>query len=416
MIAEIPCDFSKQSYCNLPGSIYPWHAVRRFVHENQGLMKRMYGDVRHISILRSEIKNNDIDVDDIENAAARYSRDGHRRSSKLLHVSDISYGNLRNNEVMKEPHFRPLVSTITPVSTAATKPTTFNTTPIEAIPKLTTTVASTFRETNTTTSLPKDLNRTTVKPNNVQVTETEKKFTKNEITSSEGSKPIFDEQKIQQEKPLLKLEDAKLSDTKSADEKKQKEKATDNDNNEISLASNSVYEPVLSREEVLSQENIQIVESPNLGLRSSTMGPTNHLDPISTILRVATTEKSVNTIPSSATLQRRTESLQILEIISSFSRRNETIHKPPVHTKLVPNNKPLKNNTTPTPTNSSPREPTELFPNITATLLSGETLRKPVSLEAIATIASVKPVLRDGQLFQDTVQKDPILIGNGRGV
>lgn len=78
MIRMIPCDLSVQAYCNMPGNAYPWNAVRRFVHENQGLMKRMYGDVRHISVLRNEIVNNDIDEENIREATARYS--GARRS------------------------------------------------------------------------------------------------------------------------------------------------------------------------------------------------------------------------------------------------------------------------------------------------------------------------------------------------
>lgn len=88
LLRTIPCDLSRQAYCNLPGNMYPWNAVRRFVHENQGLMKRMYGDVRHISVLRTEINNNDIDVNDAEEAAARYSRSGWKRN-KYIH-SDSS--------------------------------------------------------------------------------------------------------------------------------------------------------------------------------------------------------------------------------------------------------------------------------------------------------------------------------------
>lgn len=84
LLRAIPCDLSLQAYCNLPGNMYPWNAVRRFVHENQGLMKRMYGDVRHISVLRTEINNNDIDVNDAEETAARYSRAGWKRN-KYIH-------------------------------------------------------------------------------------------------------------------------------------------------------------------------------------------------------------------------------------------------------------------------------------------------------------------------------------------
>lgn len=55
-----PCDLAHQSYCTSAGSLYPWHAVRRFIRENQGLMRRMYGDERHIAVLRAELETNDI--------------------------------------------------------------------------------------------------------------------------------------------------------------------------------------------------------------------------------------------------------------------------------------------------------------------------------------------------------------------
>lgn len=35
--------------------------MRRFVFENHGLMKRMYGEQRHFSVLRAEIDTNDLD-------------------------------------------------------------------------------------------------------------------------------------------------------------------------------------------------------------------------------------------------------------------------------------------------------------------------------------------------------------------
>lgn len=90
---NLPCDFKRQNWCTVPGSAYPWqvnhklhekkiqvsvwilmnfvigdyrHAVRRFVQENQGLMRRMYGDERHISVLRAEIENNDVDESEID--------------------------------------------------------------------------------------------------------------------------------------------------------------------------------------------------------------------------------------------------------------------------------------------------------------------------------------------------------------
>lgn len=58
---EPPCDLGRQGWCAVAGSAYPWHAVRRFIRENQGLMKRMYGEERHIAVLRAELMNNDIE-------------------------------------------------------------------------------------------------------------------------------------------------------------------------------------------------------------------------------------------------------------------------------------------------------------------------------------------------------------------
>lgn len=62
-----PCDLIKESYCTSAGNQYPWHAVRRFIRENQGLMRRMYGDERHLAVLKAELHNEvekDYDFDD----------------------------------------------------------------------------------------------------------------------------------------------------------------------------------------------------------------------------------------------------------------------------------------------------------------------------------------------------------------
>uniref|UniRef100_A0AAG5CX91 Spaetzle domain-containing protein n=1 Tax=Anopheles atroparvus TaxID=41427 RepID=A0AAG5CX91_ANOAO len=125
LLKTIPCDLSVQAYCNLPGSAYPWHAVRRFVHENQGLMRRMYGDVRHISVLKEEFENNEIEIDDIDRATERYSRpdandgrdrriDGGKRMKYLRPSVPQQYEGLghymrdKSNEIaFNEPHFRP---------------------------------------------------------------------------------------------------------------------------------------------------------------------------------------------------------------------------------------------------------------------------------------------------------------------
>lgn len=118
-LENIPCDLTVQSYCNRPGSLYPWNAVRRFVHENQGLMRRMYGDVKHISVLRTEVNNNDIEFDDVEQATARYSRSGWKRNKYLY--SDLQ--KTKVNSVVSEPHFRP-TSTSPKTTTTSSSSTT----------------------------------------------------------------------------------------------------------------------------------------------------------------------------------------------------------------------------------------------------------------------------------------------------
>ncbi|KAK4873938.1 hypothetical protein RN001_013298 [Aquatica leii] len=58
---KAPCDLTRETYCTSAGTTYPWHAVKRFVKENQGLMKRMYGDQRHIAVLQAELDTNYFD-------------------------------------------------------------------------------------------------------------------------------------------------------------------------------------------------------------------------------------------------------------------------------------------------------------------------------------------------------------------
>lgn len=53
-----PCDL-RIGYCTQAGQLYPWRAVKRFVKDNQGLMRRMYGDQRHGHVLREELDDGD---------------------------------------------------------------------------------------------------------------------------------------------------------------------------------------------------------------------------------------------------------------------------------------------------------------------------------------------------------------------
>ncbi|XP_026473126.1 protein spaetzle 4 isoform X2 [Ctenocephalides felis] len=103
----IPCDLSKHNYCHLPGSTYPWHAVRQFVHENQGLMRRMYGDQRHIAVLQAEIDDNTINIEPASkeywSSNSRYLRQEVKRKPSGKNLLNLKY----TNEIFTMPHFRP---------------------------------------------------------------------------------------------------------------------------------------------------------------------------------------------------------------------------------------------------------------------------------------------------------------------
>ncbi|XP_058454294.1 protein spaetzle 4 isoform X2 [Malaya genurostris] len=71
-------------------------------------MRRMYGDVRHISILKSEMDKNEIDADDIHHTVERYSRKNIFKKMKHVHSSHYEFGRDKGNDVLTEPHFRPL--------------------------------------------------------------------------------------------------------------------------------------------------------------------------------------------------------------------------------------------------------------------------------------------------------------------
>lgn len=264
MLATIPCDLTRQPYCHLPGSAYPWHAVRRFVHENHGLMKRMYGDVKHISVLRDEILNNEIDVDDVEVAAERYSKEPHRaRAAKYMQAQREEYSGIKNNDVLTEPHFRP-VSTITTTTTAAQdeiKEETVSTYTSEV------TVAEAKMETEERpVRAPNGAlrRRTNLNSNggghrrrvNVYVNRNRPTHSslRRRTTTTTTRRPT--------EEPKPQVENAEQNE----DLRLHKEDILQTHEDDGNLASNSVYEiPTLQDAAINMGDNIQIVESPQLG-------------------------------------------------------------------------------------------------------------------------------------------------------
>ncbi|XP_015599372.1 protein spaetzle 4 isoform X2 [Cephus cinctus] len=152
---SLPCDFRQQNWCTVAGSAYPWHAVRRFVQENQGLMRRMYGDERHINILRTELEKNDIEIE-FDDRYHRFSEDSRQfQYEDEYEFEDEERELFENNEEAEgrgftsrafedvgsrrfskfpklgeytRPHFRPTGNPTTTTTTSSTSGTTGKTT------------------------------------------------------------------------------------------------------------------------------------------------------------------------------------------------------------------------------------------------------------------------------------------------
>jgi len=52
LLDQIPCDMTKQTYCNFKGVAYPEASIWRFKEENRALMRRLYGDMESTSVYR----------------------------------------------------------------------------------------------------------------------------------------------------------------------------------------------------------------------------------------------------------------------------------------------------------------------------------------------------------------------------
>ncbi|KAF5270721.1 hypothetical protein FQA39_LY01459 [Lamprigera yunnana] len=125
---KAPCDLSLENYCTTAGNTYPWYAVKRFVKENQGLMKRMYGDQRHIAVLQTELETNYLEnfpvhpyyngQDDIYRNELYQKEEKDETSPRLLH-DDPKLDDILNTKFiysedtalktkLNMPHFRPL--------------------------------------------------------------------------------------------------------------------------------------------------------------------------------------------------------------------------------------------------------------------------------------------------------------------
>lgn len=90
------------------------NAVKKFVYDNQGLVRRMYGDMRHMFVMQSELEN-EIDFEDVKHTADKYSKafnEHNKRQGKAVKKTSSTTKRgerktYRNGDT-SEPHFRPL--------------------------------------------------------------------------------------------------------------------------------------------------------------------------------------------------------------------------------------------------------------------------------------------------------------------
>ena len=158
---------SKRSFCTQPGSAYPWAPLRRYIFENQGSLKRMYGEFRQSNIVQEEI----------DRFTARYEMfDAHgftefeiRRAKAAQEFIVDSGEGLRESHksTFHFPSSSPLTSTSLPASEFVT-----------SVPSsVSTTTAST---TTSTTTTPKPVTTTTTQP----TTEKQEYETQPEVTET----------------------------------------------------------------------------------------------------------------------------------------------------------------------------------------------------------------------------------------
>lgn len=381
LLKSIPCDLSVQAYCNLPGSMYPWHAVRRFVNENQGMMKRMYGDVRHISVLRNEINNNDITLEDVEETAVRYSRAGWKRNKYLYQESSKS----KNSDLLSDSHYR---------RASTTRSTTGRSTPRTTRGRTTTQNPSSSPPSTIETSAPSSTLSSTT-----------------EATSTRRSRPT--ERKVSAAKLTRTPESSK---EKSNDDPYEEvieaaiEEIFDQFGNEnANIANKNVFTNVSDAKKLETElrnepnDNIEIVGAPDL---SNKANKSEVAATISTTLRIygytkdeqTTTAAPLNTTTENVTAENRTESL--------FLKQNSTTPTSQVDENLIQFE-----------VDSSDLDPVMIDEDSTsAESINTETVLDVNGLET-------KPDKNDkpdensiGQLYQDVAQKEEPVLITSKGV
>lgn len=384
LLKSIPCDLSVQAYCNLPGSMYPWHAVRRFVNENQGMMKRMYGDVRHLSVLRNEINNNDITLEDVEETAIRYSRAGWKRNKYLYQDSTKT----KQSDLLSEAHYRRASTRPTGRSTSRTRGrTTHRTSPTPSSSIETSASSSTLSSTTPSTPTKK-----------TKFTERREKIANSKLPRKPES---FKENSS--DDPYEEVIEAAIEEIFDQ---------FDNENANANIANKNIFANVSEIDKLAHElklkndanDNIEIVGAPDLstGVNKSEVAAT-----ISTTLRIygfskeekTTTVAPLNTIIEDVTVDNRTESL--------YLKLNSTTPKSQLDENLL----------------HFEVDTSDIDP-ISAVSQEDSTSAETINTESIVDINGndkTDKILKPsddtiGQLYQDVAQKEEPILINSKGV
>ncbi|XP_065340169.1 protein spaetzle 4 [Cloeon dipterum] len=215
-----PCDFTdEQQWCTVPGSSYPWIALRSFVRENQGLMRRMYGEMRQISVLRAEFESNDLYPGD--GTDFQVVRDGVMKRYRPVAEAAASTPRSTKPEVPnKESLTRKTVkpprptSTSTQATTTATKKTSTSTT--TSTTTTTTTTTTTARTTTTAGTVPSTTRNATLTSAAFEAVEetTEGSTTLAPDTTSVSEEPVMEASEAEP----LQAEDQQAEESEVAEE------------------------------------------------------------------------------------------------------------------------------------------------------------------------------------------------------
>lgn len=388
LLKSIPCDLSVEAYCNLPGTMYPWHAVRRFVNENQGMMKRMYGDVRHISILRNEINNNDITLDDVEETAVRYSRAGWKRNKYMYQENSKQQ---KNSDLLSESHYR-RASTRSPTGRSTSRNKARKTQQSRSSSSSSSTMAETSVSSSTLASTTE-----TSTTKRTKTTERREKITSSKLTRLPETAKVNSG-----DDPYEEVIEAAI------------EEIFDQfDNDHPNIANKNVFANITEPEQLTMdakiepKDNIEIIGAPDL---SATTNKSDVAATISTTLRIygfskeekTTTITPINTTIESSTAENQTESL--------YLKQNGTTSKSPVDDNLI-HFEVETSNIDPVNTeaidDSNATESVENITDINENLNENEKPNK-----------GTKPIDENtiGQLYQDVAQKEEPVLINGKGV